>query len=87
MTNQIDQLEDAGWVVRVPDADDRRVVLVEMTPEGRSKIDAALRSHAGDELAAIAPLTAAEQAALVPILRKLLTFLKTGQEQGRAKQS
>jgi DNA-binding MarR family transcriptional regulator len=76
LTNQIDQLEDAGWVARVPDPGDRRVVLVELTPEGRRKIDAALRAHAAAERAAIAPLTEQEQVTLVPILRKLLASLE-----------
>src|SRR5262245_14086682 len=37
MTNQIDQLEHAGMVVRVPDPADRRVVLVQLTAAGRER--------------------------------------------------
>ena len=85
LTNQIDQLEDAGWSSASPTRTTAASVLVEMTPEGRRKIDAALRSHAADERAAIAPLTAAEQATMAPILRKLLTFLESGDERGQSK--
>jgi DNA-binding MarR family transcriptional regulator len=34
MTNRLDRLEDAGLVRRIPNADDRRGVLVEITDEG-----------------------------------------------------
>ena len=34
MTNRLDRLEEAGLVVRVPNADDRRGILVEITDEG-----------------------------------------------------
>lgn len=77
LTNQIDQLEAAGLVVRAPDPADRRVVLVELTTEGRRRIDAALLSHAADERAALAPLADEERAALVPPLRKLLRYLES----------
>ena len=35
MTNRLDQLEKAGLFKRLPDPDDRRGVLVELTPKGR----------------------------------------------------
>jgi DNA-binding MarR family transcriptional regulator len=34
MTNRLDRLEEAGLVVRVPNADDRRGIVVEITEEG-----------------------------------------------------
>jgi DNA-binding MarR family transcriptional regulator len=37
-TTLIDRLTDKGYVRRVPDANDRRRVLVEMTSEGRSRV-------------------------------------------------
>ena len=84
LTNQIDQLQDAGLVVRIPDPDDRRVVLVELSREGQHRIDAALRAHAADELAALAPLTEAERSTLIPGLRKLLSALEEDAAPGRA---
>lgn len=38
-TGMVDALESAGLVARRPDTSDRRSVLVELTPEGRSLID------------------------------------------------
>jgi len=36
LTRQIDRLEQSGWVVRTPSADDRRVRLLYLTPEGKT---------------------------------------------------
>ena len=35
ITNTVDKLERDGFVARVPHADDRRIVLAEITPDGR----------------------------------------------------
>src|SRR5215212_8376542 len=40
MTNRIDRLEARGYVRRRPDPDDRRGVLVELTPDGRKAWEA-----------------------------------------------
>ncbi|MEV6947454.1 MarR family transcriptional regulator [Streptomyces sp. NPDC051172] len=45
-TRLIDRMEDAGLVRRVPSAEDRRVVLVEPTPEGRTAFLRAAAVHA-----------------------------------------
>ena len=42
MTNRLDRLEEAGLVRRLPDPDDRRGVLVELTPAGREQFSALL---------------------------------------------
>jgi DNA-binding MarR family transcriptional regulator len=42
MTNRIDRLEDRGLVQRHRSPDDRRGVLVELTPEGLERVDAAM---------------------------------------------
>ncbi|MCL2454967.1 MAG: MarR family transcriptional regulator [Micrococcales bacterium] len=42
MTNRIDRLEDRGMVRRLPSPNDRRGILVELTLEGRTRVDAAL---------------------------------------------
>jgi DNA-binding MarR family transcriptional regulator len=44
MTNRIDRLEARGLVRRLPSPDDRRGVLVELTDDGRTLVDAALAS-------------------------------------------
>ena len=40
MTNRLDRLEEAGLVRRVPDPDDRRGVLVELTDAGPGRLGA-----------------------------------------------
>src|SRR5829696_7736969 len=41
MTNRLDRLEEAGWIRREADPDDRRGVVVSLTAGGRMLIDAA----------------------------------------------
>lgn len=71
MTNRIDRLEARGLIRRVDDPDDRRVVLVELTGDGREKIDEALPDHAANEKRLLTPLSLEEQRTLVRLLRKL----------------
>lgn len=42
-TTLVDELTEAGWVRRLPDAGDRRVTLVEATPAGRRILEKANR--------------------------------------------
>jgi DNA-binding MarR family transcriptional regulator len=76
LTNQIDQLEEAGLVARSPDPNDRRGVLVGLTAEGRRRVDAALVAHADDERRSLATLSADDQALLRDLLRKLLRSME-----------
>ena len=39
LTNRIDRLEAAGWIVRAPNPDDRRGVFLELTSSGRELVD------------------------------------------------
>ena len=75
MTAQVQRLETAGLVTRVPDPRDARAVLVSSTPAGRHQLDLAREARA----AAVAPYLSGLQpherdvlAAAVPILRRLL---------------
>ncbi len=76
MTNRIDRLEQAGLVVRVPDSDDRRSILVELTPKGLGLIDVAVSTHLSNERRLLQALSADEQATLADLLRKLLYALE-----------
>ena len=70
ITNLADQLEERGLVTRIP-GEDRRVKLLQLTPDGvalRDKISAAVTERA----LVLRRLTAAERKALAPLLEKLL---------------
>jgi DNA-binding MarR family transcriptional regulator len=76
MTNRIDRLAEKGLVRRVPDPEDRRGILVELTQQGRELIDRALISHVANEARLIQPLSTEEQHALTVLLRKWLSSLE-----------
>ena len=44
MTNRLDKLEAAGFIAREPDPDDRRALIVRLTPAGIGKIDEAVNA-------------------------------------------
>jgi DNA-binding MarR family transcriptional regulator len=71
MTGRLDGLEKQGWIKRMPGADDRRRVDVEVTRAGATiwRQAMALRGTAEDELAAA--LTRRELVTLNRLLRKL----------------
>ncbi|MBN6051190.1 MarR family transcriptional regulator [Nonomuraea sp. RK-328] len=72
MTNRIDRLAQAGLVVRRPDPEDRRGVLVSLTPAGLDRVDAAFAGLLRREHELLAGLGAEEQRALARLLRTLL---------------
>lgn len=71
-TNRIDRLETAGLIRRTDDPDDRRGVLVELTPLGLRRVEAAVERHLAVERELIAALTEAQQEQLAGLLRRLL---------------
>jgi len=75
MTNRLDRLQERGLVRRLPNPDDRRGVVVELTPEAKALVDASIERHVANEQEMIAPLTARDRAELRRILRKLLAHL------------
>ena len=76
MTNRIDRLTEKGLVRRVPDPEDRRGILVELTDRGRELIDAALNSHVANEARLLQPLSREEQSTLAALLSKWLSSLE-----------
>ncbi len=79
MTNRLDRLEQAELVRRLPDPQDRRAVLVELTRRGRALIDRVLESHVANEERILRGLSAAERRDLTGLLRKLLVSLENGE--------
>jgi DNA-binding MarR family transcriptional regulator len=72
MTNRLDRLEAAGFVAREPDPDDRRALIVRLTPDGLRKIDEAVNAAGHNEVAVVSVLSPAEQKRLNALLRKLM---------------
>lgn len=75
MTNRIDRLATAGLVQRRPDPADRRGVLVQLTPRGRSRVDAALSDLIDYEKSLLGDMTQRQRTELATLLRSLLSPL------------
>ncbi|MQW87362.1 MarR family winged helix-turn-helix transcriptional regulator [Sinorhizobium saheli] len=72
MTNRLDQLEKAGLVKRLDNPEDRRGVIIALTPEGLKRIDAAVAAHVANQQRMIAGLTPEERDAIDALLKKFL---------------
>ncbi len=70
-TKRLDRLERAGLVARSPDPQDRRGILISLTPAGRDLVDAVTDAHLANEARLLEGLTEAEQRRLADLLRKL----------------
>ena len=73
MTNRIDRLAEGGLVRRLPDPQDKRGVLVELTLRGRSVADAALTDLLAQERDLLGGLEASQRDLLASLLRTLLS--------------
>jgi DNA-binding MarR family transcriptional regulator len=71
MTTRLDRLESAGLVTRHPAADDRRSLVVHLTPRGRQILDAALEDVLAAHERYLAPLRDRDRARLIEGLRAL----------------
>ena len=69
VTNRIDQLEKAGLVSRAPNPDDRRSMIVALTPKGLELIEEAVTAHVENQHQLVAHLSKTERAALEEALR------------------
>jgi DNA-binding MarR family transcriptional regulator len=76
MTGQADRLASAGLIVRRPDPEDRRTVLVSLTPEGQGAAENALTAYLGAGEQALSVLSEEEKETLAELLRKLLVGLE-----------
>jgi DNA-binding MarR family transcriptional regulator len=72
MTNRIDRLEEQGWVERRPDENDRRSVIVRLTPAGKQAIDHAIQVRLNAADAGLQELTKSERRELARLLRVAL---------------
>src|SRR5262245_55008494 len=76
VTSRIDRLERRGFVRRLPDPNDRRGVLIELTDEGLVAVDAAVAANATSDRQLLDHLEPTELEQLEAILRKLLAVLE-----------
>ncbi len=71
ITTAVDRLARRGLVRRKDHPQDRRVRLVELTPQGRELIEPAFVRHAADLEEVVSVLTPEERATLSALLRRL----------------
>jgi DNA-binding MarR family transcriptional regulator len=79
MTDRLRRLEERGLVRRRPSQEDRRSMLVELTPEGRRLIERAWREDMELENELVAPLGSAERQQLAQLLERLARLLEKEQ--------
>ena len=78
MTSRIDRLERRGLVRRMPDPNDRRGVLVELTEAGRKVLEDAVAANTTSERALLGDLSPKQLATLSRLLRDVLASLEPG---------
>jgi DNA-binding MarR family transcriptional regulator len=71
MTNRIDRLVGRRLVHREADPDDRRSILVVLTDDGKTRVDAAITRLVDAEAVLLARLARTDRERLAALLRKL----------------
>ena len=72
MTNRLDRLESEKLIRRLPDPDDRRGVIVELTAKGRKVWESAVGAQAAKEQFVASALNRREQEQLNALLRRMV---------------
>ncbi len=83
MTNRLDRLESEELIRRLPDPDDRRSVVVELTDEGLRRWQEAVGRQAVHESTVAASLDAREKQQLNAYLRRLLAGVRPEGKEGK----
>ena len=74
MSNSISTMVERGWVKRTSPPGDRRVVLIEVTPQGRAtleRVSRAAEAHLGQRLASLDPAARRRLQAGLAVLRRV----------------
>jgi len=85
MSVMVQNLVERGWVVRAPDPNDRRQMLLEVTPEGQARAQAAnalLIGYMAGLLDGLTPEQVAAGQVFLPALMQLLNDSKTEEGEG-----
>ena len=82
MTNRVDRLSSRGLVERYPDPDDRRGVIVRLTAEGKTAVDAAFTALLDAERALLEALPERARKKLAALLRGLLAPFAESAQRG-----
>ena len=83
MTNRLDRLEESGLIRRLPDPDDRRGVLLELTAKGRRAYHAAAGDEATKEALITSALNKREKEELNSLLRRLMVEFERRESDAR----
>ena len=78
ITHRLHRLERTGLVERVPDPEDGRGVLVQLTKSGAKLVDELAALHLQNEARMLEGLTGREREQLARLLEKLLASFETG---------
>jgi DNA-binding MarR family transcriptional regulator len=76
ITSRLDRLERRALLARLPDPDDRRGVIVELTDQGLELVDAAVAANSISDAQILARLEPEEIETLEALLRKILAGLE-----------
>jgi DNA-binding MarR family transcriptional regulator len=87
MTSRLDRLEKAGLVKRLPDPNDRRGVLVELTKTGERKWRDSAGAGAAREALIASALTEREKKELNGLLRRLMLEFERSEGKGSKKKA
>jgi DNA-binding MarR family transcriptional regulator len=86
-TQVADRLEQRGWIQRVDDPVDRRVVRLELTPEGRAVVEQRRQQRRAQLHEVLSRMPAEKQEALIEGLRALCEAGSAGREHCRGHSS
>jgi DNA-binding MarR family transcriptional regulator len=72
VTRQVQQLQKAGYVTRVPDPDDRRAQRIELTPAGQGAVDRIREASRQGMQAALEPWSSVELRRLATLFHRMV---------------